>query len=219
MADKVKLTGILHFAIGVGDLDIGRRFYEDALGCTYLRQNDTTVFMKVGDQYFVLTNTAHHRPPNPPGEYEFHHAFIVAGDNFDEALRALESKGHPIIVYEEEGHRTFTGRHAYVHDPFGNAIEIIDFHGIGDFSRPDFQGRGRRQAMKKAKAKTGATAKAKSGAKARTAARKAAAKKALAKKTGAKKAAAKKPVLRPSSRPKAAPRRPPRRPPRAGRRR
>lgn len=205
MANKVKLTGILHFAIGVGDLDVGRRFYEDVLGCTYLRQNDTTVFMKVGSQYFVLTNTAHHTPPNPPGEYEFHHAFIVAGNNFDEALRALESKGHPIIVYEEEGHRTFTGRHAYVHDPFGNAIEIIDFHGIGDFSRPDFQGRGRRQAMKKAKGKAPA--------------KKSSAKKAPAKKRPTKKVPAKKPVLRPSARPKAAPRRPTRRPPRPGRRR
>ncbi|GEM_PF-701590 len=207
MADAVKLTGILHFAIGVGDLDVGRRFYEKVLGCKYLRQNDTTVFMQVGDQYFVLTNTAHHRPPNPPGEYEFHHAFIVNGGDFDEALRALESSGHPILVYEEEGHRTFTGRHAYVHDPFGNAIEIIDFHGIGDFSRPDFQGRQRRKAMKKAKARKKAPAK------------KAAKKKAAAKKAKAKKAAAKKPVLRPSQRPKAAPRRPSRRPPRPARRR
>lgn len=203
MADKVRLSGILHFAIGVADLDVGRRFYEDVLGCTYLRQNDTTVFMQVGRQYFVLTNTAHHAPPNPPGEYEFHHAFIVAGKHFDEALRALEAAGHPIIVYEEEGHRTFTGRHAYVHDPFGNAIEIIDFHGIGDFSKPDFQGRGRRQAMKKApKAKSKAAAKGKT--------RKAPAR---------KKPAAKKPVLKPTQRPKAAPRRPTRRPPRPGRRR
>jgi catechol 2,3-dioxygenase-like lactoylglutathione lyase family enzyme len=146
MAKGFKPTGILHFAIGVGDLEVGRRFYEDVLGCTYLRQNDTTVFMQVGDQYFVLTNTKHHTNPNPPGEYEFHHAFIVAGEDFDGALKSVEAQGCPILVYEEEGHRTFTGRHAYVHDPFGNAIEIIDFHGIGDFSKPDFEGRGRRQA-------------------------------------------------------------------------
>ncbi|MFM2128480.1 MAG: hypothetical protein RL477_26 [Pseudomonadota bacterium] len=211
MADKVKLTGILHFAIGVGDLEVGRRFYEDVLGCKYLRQNDSAVFMQIADQYFVLTNAAHHTPPNPPGEYEFHHAFIVAGNNFDEALRALEAAGYPIIVYEEEGHRTFTGRHAYIHDPFGNAIEIIDFHGIGDFSRPDFQGRGRRQKMKKAKDKA-------RGKKAPV--KKAPAKKVPARKSPVKKkAAAKKPVLRPSARPKAAPRRPARRPPRPGRRR
>lgn len=228
MADKVRLSGILHFAIGVGDLDVGRRFYEDVLGCTYLRQNDSAVFMQLGTQYFILTNAAHHTPPNPPGEYEFHHAFIVAGENFDEALRALEAAGYPIIVYEEEGHRTFTGRHAYVHDPFGNAIEIIDFHGIGDFSRPDFQGRGRRRKMKKAKAKTQAKATPRAAKKEsakkvsanRAPAKKAPTAKSPAKKSPAKKkAATKKPVLRPSARPKAAPRRPPRRPPRPGRRR
>jgi catechol-2,3-dioxygenase len=216
MPSKLKPVGILHFAIGVGDLDVGRKFYEDILGCTYLRQNDTTVFMQAGSQYFVLTNTHHHRPPNPPGEYEFHHAFIVEGKDFDAALKSVAEQGYPILVYEEEGHRTFTGRHAYIHDPFGNAIEIIDFHGIGDFSRPDFQGRQRRQAMKKAR--TPAKKAAKKAA--RKAAAKKPAKKAVTKKAGAKKkAVAKKPMLKTAARPKAAARRPARRPPRPRRRR
>lgn len=138
-------TGILHFAIGVSDLEAGRRFYEEVLGCTYLRQNDATVFMKAGEDHFVLTNTKHHRPPQPPGETEFHHAFIVEGDAFDDALAHLDAAGYPVLLYEDEGHRTFTGRHAYIQDPFGNALEIIDFHGIGDPGKPDFEGRKRRQ--------------------------------------------------------------------------
>jgi catechol 2,3-dioxygenase-like lactoylglutathione lyase family enzyme len=146
MGKGIRTKGILHFAIGVSDLEEARRFYEDVLGCTYLRQNDTTVFMQAGEQYFVLTNTAHHVKPNPPGEYEFHHAFIVEGDDFDDALKLVEKEGYPILIYEDEGHRTFTGRHAYIHDPFGNAIEIVDFQGIGDFDQPDFEGRQRRQA-------------------------------------------------------------------------
>ena len=142
-------TGILHFAIGVSDLETARTFYEDVLGCTYLRQNDTTVFMKAGDDHFILTNTRNHTPPNPPGEYEFHHAFMVESATFDAALAHLEKSGYPILVYEDEGHRTFTGRHGYIQDPFGNSIEIIDFQGIGDFSQPDFEGRGRRRKMSK----------------------------------------------------------------------
>ncbi len=202
-------TGILHFAIGVSDLEEGRRFYEGVLGCTYLRQNDTTVFMKAGTQYFVLTNTKHHVPPNPPGDYEFHHAFIVRGEDFDDALRHLEAAGHPILVYEEEGHRTFTGRHAYVHDPFGNAIEIIDFHGIGDFSKPDFAGRRRRQAAKAAKpAKPTKVAKTPKGT-ARKAAKKAAG-------SGKKKKA---PKRVPAVPPRRKPGRPARRPARPARRR
>lgn len=144
-AEGIQPTGILHFAIGVSDLEEARKFYEGVLGCTYLRENDTTIFMKAGNDHFVLTNTKHHKPPNPPGEYEFHHAFMVDSANFDAALKHLEDSGYPILVYEDKGHRTFTGRHGYIQDPFGNSIEIIDFQGIGDFSKPDFQGRGRRK--------------------------------------------------------------------------
>jgi catechol 2,3-dioxygenase-like lactoylglutathione lyase family enzyme len=216
MAERLRPIGILHFAIGVTDLDAARTFYEDVLGCTYLRRNDTTVFMQVGSQYFVLTNTKHHRSPNPPGEYEFHHAFIVAGEDFDAALRTVAEQGYPVIVYEEEGHRTFTGRHAYIHDPFGNAIEIIDFHGIGDFSRPDFQGRRRRQA-KKAPGKSAASSTTKGAAAKPGAAKKRRAGKAAAKKPSKK--PVRKPVLKTTARPKAAARRPSRRPPRPTRRR
>ncbi len=143
-AKGMKPTGILHFAIGVSDLEEGRKFYEGVLGCTYLRQNDDSVFMQVGNEYFVLTNAEHHTPPNPPGSYEFHHAFIVDGDDFDATCAYLEESGFPILVYEDEGHRTFTGRHAYIQDPFGNALEIIDFHGIGDSSKADYLERQRR---------------------------------------------------------------------------
>ena len=216
MAERLRPLGILHFAIGVTDLEEARRFYEDVLGCTYLRRNDTTVFMQVGSQYFVLTNTKHHHRPNPPGEYEFHHAFIVAGEDFDAAMRTVAEQGYPVIVYEEEGHRTFTGRHAYIHDPFGNAIEIIDFHGIGDFSRPDFQGRGRRQA-KKAPGKSAANSAAKGTAAKPATSKKRAAGKATARKPSKK--PVKKPVLKTAARLKAAARRPSRRPPRPTRRR
>src|SRR5581483_7681877 len=40
----------------------------------------------------------------------------------------------------------FTGRHLYFQDPDGNAIEFIDFHGIGDITAPPFRGRERRRA-------------------------------------------------------------------------
>ncbi len=82
-AKGMKPTGILHFAIGVSDLEEGRKFYEGVLGCTYLRQNDDSVFMQAGNEYFVLTNAGKHTRPNPPGGYEFHHAFIVDGGDFD----------------------------------------------------------------------------------------------------------------------------------------
>ena len=142
----LKPTGILHFTIGVSDLEVGRKFYEEVLGCTYWRQNDTTVFMRAGEDYFVLARSSYHQPPNRGRDTLIHHAFIVDGADFDAAMAHLEAKGVEVLLYEDTGHRSFTGRHAYFHDPDGNSIEIIDFHGIGDTSAPDYQGRQRRRA-------------------------------------------------------------------------
>ena len=142
----LKPTGILHFTIGVSDLEAGRKFYEEVLGCTYWRQNDTTVFMQAGEDYFVLARSGYHQPPNRGRDTLIHHAFIVDGADFDAAMAHLEAKGVEVLLYEDTGHRSFTGRHAYFHDPDGNSIEIIDFHGIGDTSAPDYQGRQRRRA-------------------------------------------------------------------------
>ena len=59
----------------------------------------------------------------------------------DTAVAHLEANGIEILQYDTEGHRSFTGRHMYFHDPDGNAIEFIDFQGIGDINAPEFMGR------------------------------------------------------------------------------
>jgi catechol 2,3-dioxygenase-like lactoylglutathione lyase family enzyme len=145
-ARRVKPTGILHFTLAVSDLERARRFYEEVVGCTYWRQNDTTVFMRCGDDYFVLSRSAHHEPPNRGRDILMHHAFLIDAADFDAALAHVEACGIEILLYEDKGHRSFTGRHAYFHDPDGNAIELIDFRGIGDISAPAYDGRERRRA-------------------------------------------------------------------------
>jgi hypothetical protein len=142
----IKPTGILHFTIGVADLERARRFYEEVLGCSYWRQNDTTVFMRAGEDYFVLSKSGYHQAPNRGEDTLIHHAFMVDSADFDAAMAHLEAKGVDVLLYEDKGHRSFTGRHAYFLDPDGNAIEIIDFQGIGDTSAPAFEGRERRRA-------------------------------------------------------------------------
>jgi hypothetical protein len=98
--------------------------------------------MRCGDQYFVLARCriSRHRTaaatPGPP-------RLPVSGEDFDAAL-AMSRPAASVLLYEDKGHRSFTGRHAYFHDPDGNAIEFIDFHGVGDVSAPDYQGRERR---------------------------------------------------------------------------
>lgn len=141
---RVEPTGILHFTIGVTDMEASRKFYEDVVGCTYCRQNDATVFMKAGDDYFVLSRTGYHQPPNKGSDTLIHHAFMVAAEDFDAAMAHLEDKGVEVLLYEDTGHRSFSGRHAYFHDPDGNSIEIIDLQGEGDTDGPAYEGRQRR---------------------------------------------------------------------------
>ena len=141
---RIEPTGILHFTIGVTNLEVSRSFYEDVLGCTFWRENDTTVFMKAGDDFFVLSRTGYHQSPNKGTDTLIHHAFIVDGKDFDSAMAHLEVQGVKILLYEDTGHRSFSGRHAYFHDPDGNAIELIDFQGVGDTNAPAYEGRQRR---------------------------------------------------------------------------
>ena len=147
---RVAPSGILHFTISVSDLERARRFYEDIVGATYWRQNESTVFMRCGEQYFVLSRPrAHeHVPANKGGEILIHHAFILQGADFDAAVAHLEANGIEVLLFEDKGHRSFTGRHLYFHDPDGNAIEFIDFQGVGDVNAPAFRGREHRRTAK-----------------------------------------------------------------------
>jgi catechol 2,3-dioxygenase-like lactoylglutathione lyase family enzyme len=102
--------------------------------------------MRCGDDYFVLSRTGYHAPPNRGRDTLIHHAFMVESEDFDAAVAHLEASGIEVLLYEDTGHRSFTGRHLYFHDPDGNAIEFIDFQGIGDTAAPDYAGRERRRA-------------------------------------------------------------------------
>jgi catechol 2,3-dioxygenase-like lactoylglutathione lyase family enzyme len=147
---RVAPSGILHFTLSVTDIERARRFYEDIVGATYWRQNESTVFMCCGEHYFVLSKarTNDHVPPNKGREILLHHAFLVQGEDFDAAVAHLEANGIEVLLYEDKGHRSFTGRHLYFHDPDGNAIEFIDFQGIGDVNAPGYEGRYHRKEAK-----------------------------------------------------------------------
>jgi catechol 2,3-dioxygenase-like lactoylglutathione lyase family enzyme len=118
--------GILHFTISCTDRHRSAALYRDLLGCEILRVSDKFAFMQCGEQHFVLAEMAGHVSPNPPGGTLFHHAFIMDPENFDRARAEIEARGIAILKYEEAGHRSFPGRHLYIHDDDGNGIEIFD---------------------------------------------------------------------------------------------
>lgn len=134
--DRIKTKGILHFTIGVRDHLASAKFYEDLLSCKVLRTNDRYAFMECGGTYFVLAKIPYHVNPNRPGDDAHHHAFMVEADEFDRAMAILKVRGLKVFKYEDKGHRSFPGRHAYFHDADGNCIEIIYLYKPGEGDRP-----------------------------------------------------------------------------------
>src|SRR5712671_4283622 len=109
----VRPSGILHFTLSVTDLDRAQKFYEEVVGCTFWRRNETTVFLRCGDVHVLLSRTGYHTPQNRNRDTLIHHAFVVQGEDFDAALAHVDACGVEVLLYEDVGHRGFPGRHAY----------------------------------------------------------------------------------------------------------
>lgn len=122
----LKTEGVVHFTIPVKDLDRAESFYTEIMGMEKLRRNDHMVFMRAGEDCFVLTYSENPIEPNRSNKHDIHHAFRVSAQEYDRAKAFLTSKG--ISIFKEEDRRvgTFQGRSAYFHDPDHNVIEIID---------------------------------------------------------------------------------------------
>ena len=123
----IKTKRVLHFSIPVTNLDRSLAFYRDLLGCTLVHSNPVMRFMSCGDFAFVLTKVHTHVPANAPRDTLHHNAFVVDREDFDAAVAEIQAAGYELISYEDSGHRTFPGRHAYFYDPDQNAVEIIDY--------------------------------------------------------------------------------------------
>ena len=68
----IKSHGVLHFTIPVKDLDRSEKFYKEIFGFDRIRRNDHMVFMRAGNDNFVLTYSEKPIDPNPENRHEIH---------------------------------------------------------------------------------------------------------------------------------------------------
>jgi catechol-2,3-dioxygenase len=130
--DSIPTTGILHFTISVRDHVSAATFYSELLGCRHLRSNSQYAFMECHGTYFVLAKMPNHVNPNDPDDEAHHHAFLVKKEDFDRAIDIIRARNIRLVKYNDKGHRSFPGRHAYIHDADGNGIEICALYEEGE---------------------------------------------------------------------------------------
>lgn len=122
----IKTKGLVHFTIPVKDIARSEKFYKELLGFELVRKSDHMVFMRSGEDNFVLTYSEKPVDPNPPGAHEIHTAFRVDPEEYDRAVEFLQKNGVKVFKEERRETGTFQGRSAYFYDPDQNVLEIID---------------------------------------------------------------------------------------------
>ena len=96
-----------HVAVPSNDIDASVRWYQELFGAEVIYQDKTWAFLNLGGQKFALVTPTQHPP---------HVAVSV-----DERQLEQASKSTGVAI---DKHRDGT-KGIYVHDPFGNAVELI----------------------------------------------------------------------------------------------
>jgi catechol 2,3-dioxygenase-like lactoylglutathione lyase family enzyme len=112
----IRVRGVHHVAIVVGDLDEARRFYCDALGLEEIdRPNFPSAgfWLRVGDQQLHVS-LGDEAPPR-----RNHFALLV--EQLDDAVAHLADMQLPV---QRGADIDGAGRQAFVRDPAGNLVEL-----------------------------------------------------------------------------------------------
>lgn len=108
-----------HVAVPSNDVAASVRFYVERFGAEVLHQDATWAFLRCGSTKLAIVSPQQHPP---------HVAFRVDEGRLAEAAKAA---GVPI-----DRHRDGTTG-IYVHDPFGNAVELICYPPGGTVYKAD----------------------------------------------------------------------------------
>ena len=116
--------GVLHFSLPVTDLERSRKFYEGLLGMKVVEQLARMVFLKTGDNYFILAKGNVPLKYDSPQTTPVHHAFKVKAEEFEASIDYLRKNGVEVFNIEDRNEGVFWGLQAYFLDPDGNKLEI-----------------------------------------------------------------------------------------------
>jgi catechol 2,3-dioxygenase-like lactoylglutathione lyase family enzyme len=116
--------GVLHFSLPVTDLERSRKFYEGLLGMKVVEQSARMVFLRTGDNYFILAKGNTPFKYDSPQSTPVHHAFKVKPEDFEGSINYLRKNGVVVFNIEDRNDGVFWGTQAYFLDPDGNKLEI-----------------------------------------------------------------------------------------------
>jgi len=103
-----------HVAVPAGDIETSVRWYAERFGAEVLYQDKTWAFLRVGGTKLALVSPQQHPP---------HVAISVTEEQLGKA-----SAGYGIPI----DHHRDGSKGIYIHDPFGNAVELICYPPGGD---------------------------------------------------------------------------------------
>ena len=109
----VRLVGINHVALEVGDIDAALDFYGSLFDIELRGRGPAMAFIDMGDQFIALS-----RGRRQPADEHRHFGLVV--DDREAVRRALAERG---LAVAPEGSVDFN-------DPWGNHIQVVDYRDI-----------------------------------------------------------------------------------------
>jgi catechol 2,3-dioxygenase-like lactoylglutathione lyase family enzyme len=113
MSARVRLVGVNHVALEVGDVEEALAFYGRLFDFTLRGRVPGMAFVDMGDQFLAFGEGR-----TQPADAHRHFGLVV--DDQDAARRALAEAGVEILP----------GRGLDFLDPWGNRIQVVDYHDI-----------------------------------------------------------------------------------------
>jgi catechol 2,3-dioxygenase-like lactoylglutathione lyase family enzyme len=121
--ERVRLVGINHVALSVGDVEEALAFYGDLFEIRLRGRAPGMAFVDMGDQFIALAEGRTQEPDDGR-----HFGLVV--DDREAARAALAQAGVPVTA----------GRRLEFRDPWGNHVQVVDYRDIQFTKAPEVLG-------------------------------------------------------------------------------